>query len=103
MVTVEVPVNAPAGKVILTFSSAVIISPPDAGIALVAFVPLGVVVGVGVGTTVVGVGTVVAVGVGVAGATVGVGVGVTGVTPKPNDTADEFAGVVVASVACACT
>ena len=94
MVTVEVPVNAPAGKVILTFSSAVIISPPDAGIALVAFVPLGVVVGVGVGTTVVGVGTVVAVGV---------AVGVTGVTPKPNDTADEFAGVVVASVACACT
>ena len=101
MVTVEVPVNAPAGKVILTFSSAVIISPPDAGIALVAFVPLGVVVGVGAAVGV-AVGAVVAVGVGV-GAVVGVGVGVTGVTPKPNDTTDEFAGVVVASVACACT
>jgi hypothetical protein len=97
MVTVEVPVKAPSGNVISTLPSAVVIVPPDAGIDLVAFVPLGV--GVGVGTTVVGVGVGAVVGVGVGTAVaVAVGVGTTGVVPMPNDTTEEFA-VFVPSVA----
>jgi hypothetical protein len=100
MVTVEVPVNAPSGNVISTLPSAVVIVPPDAGIALVAFVPLGVVVGVGA-VVGVAVGAVVGVGVGTA-VGVGVAIGAVGVIPTPNSTTVE-SDVFVPSLARACT